>query len=56
MMSKMTLEYIKELYQLNKLTPQLTTLRNLVSVAYLMIKQAQKYPVNKGVYFNEDYV
>ena len=46
----------KELYQLNKLTPQLTTLRNLVSVAYLMIKQAQKYPVNKGVYFNEDYV
>ncbi len=46
----------KELYQQNKLTPQLTTLRNLVSVAYLMIKQAQKYPENKGVYFNEDYV
>lgn len=46
----------KELYQQNKLTPQLTTLRNLVSVAYLMIKQAQKYPKNKGVYFNEDYV
>ena len=46
----------KELYQQNKLTPQLTTLRNLVSVAYLMIKQSQKYPQNKGVYFNEDYV
>lgn len=45
-----------KLYQQNKLTPQLTTLRNLVSVAYLMIKQAQKYPKNKGVYFNEDYV
>jgi L-aspartate oxidase len=45
-----------ELYQQNKLTPQLTTLRNLVSVAYLVIKQAQKYPNNKGVYFNEDYV
>jgi len=44
------------LYQQNKLTPQLTTLRNLVSVAYLMIKQSQKYPQNKGVYFNEDYV
>lgn len=46
----------KTLYQQNKLTPQLTTLRNLVSVAYLMIKQAQKYPENKGVYYNEDYV
>lgn len=45
----------KDLYQQNKLTPQLTTLRNLVSVAYLMIKQAQKYPENKGVYYNEDY-
>lgn len=45
----------KELYQQNRLTPQLTTLRNLVSVAYLMIKQAQEYPENKGVYFNEDY-
>ena len=46
----------KDLYQQNKLTPQLTTLRNLVSVAYLMIKQAQNYPENKGVYYNEDYV
>ena len=45
----------KELYQQNKLTPQLTTLRNLVSVAYLMIKQSQTYPENKGVYYNEDY-
>lgn len=45
----------KELYQQNKLTPQLTTLRNLVSVAYLMIKQSQKYSQNKGVYYNEDY-
>lgn len=46
----------KKLYQQDKLTPQLTTLRNLVSVAYLMIKQAQEYTQNKGVYFNEDYV
>jgi len=45
----------KALYQKNKLTPQLTTLRNLVSVAYLMIKQAQKYPENRGVYYNKDY-
>ena len=46
----------KALYQEDKLTPQLTTLRNLVSVAYLMIKQSQKYTKNKGVYFNQDYV
>ena len=45
----------KALYQQNKLTPQLTTLRNLVSVAYLMIKQSQKYPENRGVYYNKDY-
>ena len=44
------------LYQQNKLTPQLTTLRNLVSVAYLMIKQSQQHPENKGVYYNQDYV
>ena len=44
------------LYQKNKLTPQLTTLRNLVSVAYLMVKQSQKYSENKGVYYNQDYV
>lgn len=46
----------KALYQKNKLTPQLTTLRNLVSVAYLMIKQSQQQPLNKGVYYNQDYV
>jgi L-aspartate oxidase len=44
------------LYQKNKLTPQLTTLRNLVSVAYLMVKQSQQQPQNKGVYYNQDYV
>ena len=44
------------LYQKNKLTPQLTTLRNLVSVAYLMVKQSQQHPENKGVYYNQDYV
>ena len=44
------------LYQKNKLTPQLTTLRNLVSVAYLIIKQSQQHSENKGVYYNQDYV
>jgi L-aspartate oxidase len=45
-----------DLYQKIKLTPQLTTLRNLVSVAYLMVKQSQQQPQNKGVYYNQDYV
>lgn len=44
------------LYQNNKLTPQLASLRNLVSVAYLIVKQSQEYPENKGVFFNKDYV
>lgn len=46
---------VLKLYRQNRLTPQLTTLRNLVSVAHLMIKQSQTYPENKGVYFNQDY-
>ncbi len=46
---------VLRLYRQKRLTPQLTTLRNLVSVAHLMIKQSQAYPENKGVYFNQDY-
>jgi L-aspartate oxidase len=46
----------KALYQENKLTPQLTTLRNMVSVSYLIIKQAQEAKENKGVFYNLDYV
>ena len=46
----------KTLYQENKLTPQLTTLRNMVSVSYLIIKQAQEAKENKGVFYNLDYV
>ena len=45
----------KELYQQNRLTPQLTSLRNLVSVSYLMIKQSQKSTKNLGVFYSEDY-
>jgi L-aspartate oxidase len=45
----------KELYQQNRLTPQLTSLRNMVSVSYLMIKQSQKSTKNIGVFYNEDH-
>jgi len=45
-----------ELYQQNKLTPKLCELRNMVSVAYLLINQAQEIKENKGVFYNNDYV
>jgi L-aspartate oxidase len=45
-----------ELYQQNKLTPKLCELRNMVSVAYLLINQAQQIKENKGVFYNNDYV
>ena len=44
-----------ELYQKNKLTPQLCELRNMVSVAYLLINQATEIKENKGVFYNNDY-
>ena len=44
-----------ELYQKNKLTPQLCELRNMVSVAYLLINQAIEIKENKGVFYNNDY-
>ena len=44
-----------DLYQKNKLTPQLCELRNMVSVAYLLINQAIEIKENKGVFYNNDY-
>ena len=46
----------QEIYQQNKLTLGICELRNMVSVAYLMIKQSQEYKQNKGVFYNQDYV
>jgi L-aspartate oxidase len=45
-----------KLYQQNKLTSKLCELRNMVSVAYLLINQAQQIKENKGVFYNNDYV
>ena len=49
--------YIKvsELYNKKKLTYGLSELRNMVSVSYLLIKQAQLIKKNKGVFYNQDY-
>ena len=40
----------QDIYQQNKLTLGICELRNMVSVAYLMIKQSQEYKQNKGVF------
>ena len=48
--------YIKvsKLYNEKKLTYGLSELRNMVSISYLLIKQAQKIKINKGVFYNID--
>tara|TARA_A100001011_G_scaffold399113_1_gene506297 strand:+ start:1371 stop:2927 length:1557 start_codon:yes stop_codon:yes gene_type:complete len=46
----------QEIYQQNKLTLDICELRNMVSVAYLMIKQSQELKYNTGVFYNQDYV
>ncbi|OUU49523.1 MAG: L-aspartate oxidase [Flavobacteriaceae bacterium TMED68] len=49
--------YIKvsELYNEKKLTYGLSELRNMVSISYLLIKQAQLIKKNRGVFYNQDY-
>ena len=46
----------QDIYFQNKLTLGICELRNMVSVAYLMIKQSQDMKQNKGVFYNQDYV
>ncbi|OUW35069.1 MAG: L-aspartate oxidase [Flavobacteriaceae bacterium TMED179] len=46
---------VQELYNHNKLNNGLSELRNMVSVSYLLIKQAQEIKENKGVFFNYNY-
>ena len=42
------------IYNQNKLTQNLSELRNMISISYLLIKQAQQIKVNKGVFYNFD--
>ncbi len=46
----------QDIYRQHKLTLGICELRNMVSVAYLMIKQSQDLKQNKGVFYNQDYV
>ena len=46
---------VVELYNINKLSPQICELRNMVSVAYVMVNQSLILTQNKGVFYNHDY-
>ena len=45
---------VKEIYNLSILSPQLSELRNLVSVAYLIITQSIEQTENRGAFYNKD--
>lgn len=45
---------VKEIYKMNVVSPQLSELRNLVSVASLIIDQSIEQKENRGAFFNKD--
>jgi len=45
---------VKEVYNFSVLSPQLSELRNLVSVAFLIITQSMGRKENRGAFFNKD--
>ena len=47
---------VTELYNYSILSPQLSELRNLVNVSYLIIKQSIAMTENKGAFYNKDLV
>lgn len=47
-------EAVTELYNYSLLSPQLSELRNLVNVSYLIIKHSMAMKENKGAFFNKD--
>ena len=47
-------EAVTELYNYSVLSPQLSELRNLVNVSYLIIKHSLQMRENKGSYYNKD--
>ena len=47
-------EAVTELYNYSILSPQLSELRNLVNVSYLIIKHSLQMKENKGAFYNKD--
>ena len=46
---------MNKIYNTNVLSPQLCELRNMVSVAYVLINQSIEIKENKGVFYNQNY-
>ncbi len=44
----------EELYNASLVSPQLCELRNLITIAYLIVSQASNRKENKGAHFNVD--
>lgn len=47
-------EAVTELYNYSKISPELSELRNLVNVSYLIIKHSLTMKENKGAFYNKD--
>lgn len=45
---------VKEIYNFSILSPQLSELRNLASIAYLIITQSIEQKENKGTFYNKN--
>lgn len=45
---------VKEIYNFSVLSPQLSELRNLASIAYLIITQSIEQEENRGTFYNKD--
>lgn len=48
-------EAVTELYNYSVISPELSELRNLVNVSYLIIKHSLEMKENKGAFFNKDF-
>ncbi|MDW3212066.1 MAG: L-aspartate oxidase [Reichenbachiella sp.] len=50
---KVLYEETEDLYKRTKISPQLSELRNLITIAYLIVKQSQARTENKGGFYKE---
>ena len=48
-------EAVTELYNFSVISPELSELRNLVNVSYLIIKNSLEMKENKGAFYNKDF-
>ena len=51
---KVLYEETETLYKRTKISSQLFELRNLITVAYLIVKQSQSRKENRGAFYNTD--